>query len=66
LAFRACKEHRALLDEMDSRAFKVLKVYMVVKVYKVYEVLGLYGKVFGVTKLNMPLTILYFIMGNLG
>jgi hypothetical protein len=61
-----CKDHKVLLDEMDNRAFKVFKVYMAVKVYKGYEVLGLYGKAFGVTKLNIPLTILYFIMDNLG
>jgi hypothetical protein len=60
------KEHRALLDETDNRVFKVFKVYKAVKDAKVSKVLDLFGKVFGVIKLNMLSMILYFIMVNLG
>jgi hypothetical protein len=50
----------------DNKVFKEILVIRVYKVVKVYKVLDLFGRAFGVTKLNMPLMIQYIIMVNLG
>jgi hypothetical protein len=51
---------------MDNKVYKDYKDHKDHKAVKVYKVLDLFGKAFGVTKLNMPLMIQYIIMVNLG
>ena len=66
LVIKVYKVVRAHLVATDNKEPKVFKVFKDHKVVKVYKALDLFGKVFGVIKLNMPETILFFIMDNLG